>query len=88
MEIQKTLDEAIEKLTSLRVELMKLDKDWLEEEASKIDLLLCKAHDQCALLVVVGQSEQLESVSTCMMCRKPKMDDGHTCCEECAGLAF
>ena len=59
MEIQKTLDEAIEKLTSLRVELMKLDKDWLEDEASKIDILLCKAHDQCALLDVVGQSEQL-----------------------------
>jgi len=52
MEIQKTLDEAIEKLTSLRVELMKIDKDWLEEEASKIDALLCKAHDQCALLNV------------------------------------
>lgn len=48
MEIQKILDEAIEKLTSLRVELMKLDKDLLEE-ASKVDILLCKAYDQCVL---------------------------------------
>ena len=37
---------------------------------------------------VVGRSEQLESGLTCMMCRKPKDNDGHTCCEECAGLAF
>ena len=37
---------------------------------------------------VVGRSEQLESGLTCMMCRKPKQNDGHTCCEECAGLAF
>ena len=37
---------------------------------------------------VVGRSEQLESGLTCMMCRKPKENDGHTCCEECAGLAF
>jgi len=34
------------------------------------------------------KSEQLESGITCMMCRKPKENDGHTCCEECAGLAF
>ena len=40
------------------------------------------------LLDVVGQSEQLESGLTCMMCRKPKQNDGHTCCEECASLAF
>lgn len=40
------------------------------------------------LFAVVGQSEQLESGLTCMMCRKPKQNDGHTCCEECAGLAF
>lgn len=25
---------------------------------------------------------------TCMMCKKPKENDGHTCCEECAGVAF
>lgn len=37
---------------------------------------------------VSGQSKQLESGLTCMMCRKPKQNDGHTCCEECAGLAF
>jgi len=37
---------------------------------------------------VVGRSEQLESGLTCMMCRKPKENDGHTCCEECTGLAF
>jgi len=24
----------------------------------------------------------------CMMCRGKKEDDGHTCCEECAGIAF
>ena len=37
---------------------------------------------------VVLRREQLESGLTCMMCRKPKHNDGHTCCEECAGLAF
>jgi hypothetical protein len=37
---------------------------------------------------VVLRSEQLESGLTCMMCRKPKENDVHTCCEECAGLAF
>ena len=38
--------------------------------------------------VVVGQSEQLESGKTCMMCRKEKENDGHTCCEDCGGVAF
>jgi len=49
----------------------------LENEAKQL-----RKHD------VVGRSEQLESGLTCMMCRKPKENDGHTCCEECAGLAF
>ena len=43
---------------------------------------------QCNIHDVVLRSEQLESGLTCMMCRKPKQNDGHTCCEECAGLAF
>jgi hypothetical protein len=43
---------------------------------------------QCNIHDVVLRSEQLESGLTCMMCRKPKENDGHTCCEECAGLAF
>lgn len=37
---------------------------------------------------VIVRSEQLESGLTCMMCRKPKKNDGHTCCDDCAGLAF
>lgn len=43
---------------------------------------------QCNIHDVVLRSEQLESGLTCMMCRKPKENDGHTCCEECVGLAF
>jgi hypothetical protein len=46
------------------------------------------ANFQHLLHDVVLRSEQLESGLTCMMCRKLKEDDGHTCCEECAGLAF
>jgi hypothetical protein len=38
--------------------------------------------------VDVGRREQLESGLTCMMCRKPKEKDGHSCCEDCGGLAF
>jgi len=38
--------------------------------------------------VDVGRREQLESGLTCMMCRKPKENDGHSCCEDCGGLAF
>jgi len=33
-------------------------------------------------------SIEYENGLTCMMCRKSKLNDGHTCCEECAGLAF
>ena len=46
MNAKENLDQAIEKLTELRVELMKLDKDYLEELASEVDILLCKIHDQ------------------------------------------
>jgi len=53
--------------------------DFLQTEAVKQAL---------SITDVVGRSEQLESGLTCMMCRKPKDNDGHTCCEECAGLAF
>ncbi len=56
-----------------------------DDEYKSLVRLLNKAlriHD------VSGRSEQLESGLTCMMCRKPKQNDGHTCCEECAGLAF
>ena len=52
-----------------------------------IDALMT-AVKNCSIPNVVGQNEQLESGLTCMMCRKPKQNDGHTCCEECAGLAF
>ena len=37
---------------------------------------------------VVGNEVKFESGLTCMMCRQPKEKDGHTCCEDCAGLAF
>lgn len=38
-------------------------------------------------------NEYVEAVNspigkTCMMCKNPKENDGHTCCEECAGVAF
>ena len=38
--------------------------------------------------IVVGNEVKFESGLTCMMCRQPKENDGHTCCEDCAGLAF
>ena len=34
------------------------------------------------------QALSMPSGLTCMMCRQPKEKDGHTCCEDCAGLAF
>lgn len=37
---------------------------------------------------VVRRSEPLESVSRCGMCGKIKDNDGHNCCEDCAGVAF
>ena len=55
------------------------------EELQKV---LCDFVEALRIHDVVGRSEQLESGLTCMMCRKPKENDGHTCCEECAGLAF
>jgi hypothetical protein len=56
--------------------------DNFPEMLDRIETAALRIHD------VVGRSEQLESGLTCMMCRKPKENDGHTCCEECAGLAF
>jgi len=55
------------------------------EELQKV---LCDFVEALRIHDVVGRSEQLESGLTCMMCRKPKENDGHTCCEECTGLAF
>ena len=51
-------------------------------------LLIKELKQALTIPAVVGRSEQLESGLTCMMCRKPKQNDGHICCEECAGLAF
>ena len=47
-----------------------------------------KPKKQCAIHNVVGNEVKFESGLTCMMCRQPKENDGHTCCEDCAGLAF
>ena len=44
--------------------------------------------EQCNIANVVGNEVKFESGLTCMMCRQPKEKDGHTCCEDCAGLAF
>ena len=33
-------------------------------------------------------AEAVNKKSFCMMCKQPKENDGHTCCEECAGVAF
>jgi hypothetical protein len=46
------------------------------------------AVENCSIPDVVGQSKQLESGKSCMMCRKEKENDGHTCCEDCGGVAF
>lgn len=31
---------------------------------------------------------QQTDVTRCFMCRNEKPNDGHTCCEDCAGVAF
>jgi hypothetical protein len=60
METSKTLDQAIELLTQLRIEMKKQGID-LDDKASDINLLLCKAHDQCALPPVVVSEAELPS---------------------------
>jgi hypothetical protein len=78
------------------IELLKEIESWLsfntepsKEETAKLRKSI-KNHltEQLRIHDVVGQSEQLESGKTCMMCRKEKENDGHTCCEDCCGVAF
>lgn len=62
-------------------------KDW-EETKENTKNINSPTVKQFLLYNVSRQSEQLESGKTCMMCRKEKENDGHTCCEDCGGVAF
>lgn len=57
-------------------------------ELIKTTDLVEELNKQLLLHNVVGNEVKFESGLTCMMCRQPKEKDGHTCCEDCAGLAF
>ena len=86
----------------MRTELEKL-VDFIKNSEAAKELLPFKAYhcivqisdfhleqetQQSSIFGVVGRSEQLESGLTCMMCRKEKENDGHSCCEDCGGIAF
>ena len=57
MKAKETLDQAIEQLTQLRIEMQKQGVTDLDDKASDLNLLLCKAHDQCDLADVVKRIE-------------------------------
>lgn len=70
--------------------------EYLTEKEIQGDVILESQFDDIAddlinkLFIhnVVGNEVKFESGKTCMMCRRPKENDGHTCCEDCGGLAF
>ena len=69
-------------------------KDWTKTEVEKLsefmeDVIIATMKvNKLPIHIVVGNEVRFESGLTCMMCREPKEKDGHTCCEDCAGLAF
>jgi len=75
------------RLETLQGACMELNIAWLrlcrdiERSAKRSKFLLF-------IFNVVWRREPLKSDSKCLMCEKQKPNDGHSCCEDCGGIAF